>query len=315
MVYQDLVDFVRGARSLGYEETDIIQTLEAAGWRGEDVREAIAVAASLGQKEFTKAQLETSDFDAGKELMQTERAKADEASKILDVVKIGGEDASHFPTMAAWFTCITNPVITFRKSRYHAGYLKAVLGFGLPPAFIALLMIVASSVGAIDFLSNAGFLADLPATVILDADAALMDAGPVTAAAFLALIFVAGAVSGFIKSVLPHFIARAMGGKATFKQQSYTLSIAFAGSLALLVPAVPFAMAAFVGLSAAGAPLSITAGVSALIALALVVHALVILPVYAVREAQSISTVKAFAAVWLIPVLGAAAFVAYALLS
>ncbi len=314
MVYQELVDFARGAFSLGYEADDVAQELIGAGWKKQDVQEALAVAANLGSKEFTKAQLEAGDFDEGKELEQAERRKAQEMSSILDVVRVGGEESSRFPTMAAWFTCITNPVTTFHRARYHAGHLKSALGFGPPPVAIGLLVLALSYAGAVGFLSNAGLLADLPTGAIANADAALRQADLAAAAVFLAALFAASAATGFANSLALHAIARALGGKATFKQQAFALSIANAGSLALIVPATPFALAAFVGL-ATGAPLSVVTIAASLIAIALLVHASVILPAFAVREAQSISIGRAFLAVWLVPLVAAMAFVIYAMLS
>src|SRR3990167_2000327 len=114
MVYQELVDFARGAAALGYEDDEIAEELEAAGWRKQDVADALKVASSLEPKEFTKAQIETGEFDAERRMREQARKDAEERERIVGVGKVGGEETAHFPTMAAWFTCITNPVITFR---------------------------------------------------------------------------------------------------------------------------------------------------------------------------------------------------------
>ncbi len=54
MVYQQLVDYVRGARAAGYSDDEVRDRLVDAGWTREDIADAISLAGKLGEKQFSQ---------------------------------------------------------------------------------------------------------------------------------------------------------------------------------------------------------------------------------------------------------------------
>ncbi len=325
MVYQELVNYVRGGRAAGYDDADIRSQLSEAGWLQEDVDEAFRVAEGLAPLAATEKEAEIAppiveqpsaetrrgrpmrtyeiarmqrqqgrqtffekqlgEEGAGSQLPQQPMARAAEMAKQMGEEE---EEKKKFSFWRAWFACIVRPSETLRRGRYHASYLHAALGYAIVPLALGLVTAVALGFGASAIQNAVEGVPGLGAllAVLAGYGIALSIVGAVANAGV-------AAVAGFFGSGISFLLSRLFGGQGTLKQHAFLDSVVFVpATLSRILGAAILIVGVFL--------LKDSALIAAIAAAFFIIAYPLALSVLAVREAQLVSTGRA-AAIALLP--------------